>query len=317
MRPDQAITILIVDDEPDNLQAIVDAFRASNRNYSILRAPNGQVAMQMAVKRNPQLIITDWEMPVLNGIEFIRQLRLDERTADIPVIMCTGVMLKSENLQTALEAGASDYIRKPIDRIELIARTHSMLQLGESFQTIKVQNQQLKETMVRIERLARTDPLTQLSNRRDILEKLKLIVNTADRHRRSFSLVLGDIDHFKLFNDQFGHDCGDFVLRSTGELITSNLREQDLVGRWGGEEFLLVLPETDAFGAQIIAEKIRKTLQDHVFEFEKTPLHIRMTFGVAEYECQGSVDACLKRADQALYRGKEKGRNQVCLDSSE
>ena len=137
--------ILIVDDQPENLQAIATLLKESHCSFEIMKAPNGSIALKLIEKKIPDLIITDWEMPVMDGIEFIKQLRKDIITVDIPVIMCTGVMLTSENLQTALQAGASDYIRKPVDKIELIARTSSMLQLSDSKQRIKEQNAKLEQ----------------------------------------------------------------------------------------------------------------------------------------------------------------------------
>ncbi|MCK5535658.1 MAG: response regulator, partial [Bacteroidales bacterium] len=135
--------ILIVDDQPKNLQIIADYLKESENSYEIMKAPNGKIALKLVEKKTPDLIITDWEMPVMDGIEFIKQLRKNIITVNIPVIMCTGVMLTSKNLQTALKAGASDFIRKPIDKIELTARTNSMLQLGASQQKLLEQNKTL------------------------------------------------------------------------------------------------------------------------------------------------------------------------------
>ena len=137
--------ILIVDDQPENLQAIADLFKQNDHFCEIMKAPNGRIALKLIEKKLPDLIITDWEMPVMDGIEFVKQLRNNNITIDIPVIMCTGAMTTSENLQTALEAGASDYIRKPVDEIELVARTNSMLKLAESQQRIKEQNSELEQ----------------------------------------------------------------------------------------------------------------------------------------------------------------------------
>ncbi len=131
------ITILIVDDVPDNLKIISDIFEGEHLDYYILNAPNGKVGLYIVDKILPDLIITDWEMPLMNGIEFIKHLKQQEKTKDIPVIMCTGKMTDSESLQIALDVGAADYIRKPIDKIELIARTKANLHLYEKYKEIK------------------------------------------------------------------------------------------------------------------------------------------------------------------------------------
>lgn len=140
------LKILIVDDEVTNLKILADSFDKNNEmQFEILRTLSAKKALKIAIEEKPSLIITDWDMPEMNGIELIRQLKSHEETKDIPVIMCTGVMLTSENLNTALEAGAADYIRKPVDIIELKARTNSMLQLGKSIRKTKEQNKELEE----------------------------------------------------------------------------------------------------------------------------------------------------------------------------
>lgn len=137
--------ILIVDDQPEDLHVLADYLKEHGDSYEIMKAPSANIALKLIEKKKPDLIITDWEMPVMNGIEFVKELRKNNQTIDIPVVMCTGVMTSSENLQTALKAGASDYIRKPIDKIELIARTHSMLQLAISQQNVKEQIEKLHD----------------------------------------------------------------------------------------------------------------------------------------------------------------------------
>lgn len=161
--------ILIVDDQPENLQAIASLFKERKYPCEIMKAPNGIIALKLIKKKLPDLIITDWEMPQMDGIEFIKQLRSKNYTVDIPVIMCTGVMTTSENLQTALEAGASDYIRKPVDKIELIARTTSMLKLAESQHKIKVQNIELEQQKEEIQTINDS-----LYEKQDIITKQKL-----------------------------------------------------------------------------------------------------------------------------------------------
>ncbi len=141
MEKSEIRNILIVDDQPENLQVITDIFAKSKLNYRITQAPNGKIALKIIKRVLPDIIITDWEMPEMDGIEFVKQLKQNTNTADIPVIMCTGVMTSSENLNTALNAGAVDYIRKPIDGIELIARTKANLLLANSYSRIKKLNE--------------------------------------------------------------------------------------------------------------------------------------------------------------------------------
>ncbi|MCK4527984.1 GGDEF domain-containing protein [candidate division WOR-3 bacterium] len=161
--------------------------------------------------------------------------------------------------------------------------------------------------------LSRTDPLTKLSNRRDILEKIEMERIRFERYKRPFVLVLCDIDKFKNFNDKYGHNAGDSILASIARLMRETIRMQDSVCRWGGEEFLFLLPETNLEGGRILAEKIRNKIADNIYHQEKHKLMVYMTFGVSEYDKVMSIDDCIKQADNALYEGKKKGGNQVVV----
>lgn len=178
---------------------------------------------------------------------------------------------------------------------------------------IEKQKEELSLAYQKMERLARTDPLTKLSNRRDFLEKFRHEVNRFERSRKSFSVVLGDIDDFKVLNDQYGHDCGDFILTSISDFMRSMIRKQDLVARWGGEEFIFLLPGSPLEGGQKVAEAIRKKISAESFSFNGQRMSITLTLGVCEFNGTMGIDACIKKADEALYRGKERGKNCVVL----
>lgn len=143
--------ILIVDDQPENLRAIADCFTEYKLDYNVLRAPNGEIAYKLAESKLPNLIITDWDMPGMNGIQLIKKLKSNIITRDIPIIMCTGVMTTSENLKTAIDAGAVDFIRKPIDKIELVARVHSMLCLSDSFKQLSIEKGKVEKFLIESE----------------------------------------------------------------------------------------------------------------------------------------------------------------------
>lgn len=305
--------ILIVDDEALNLGAIARCFeQRPDLPYELLQSTSAPKALQIAELELPDLIITDWDMPEIDGIELIRRLKSNPLTADIPVIMCTGVMTTSENLQAALSVGAMDFIRKPVDAIELIARTHSMLQLARSFQKIREQNHELRESYERMERMARTDMLTQLSNRFDFVDQLDQEIS-ASSAEQPFVVVLADIDDFKSFNDRYGHSCGDFVLKQLADLMRAQVGELHSVGRWGGEELILLLRNVGAEAGATLAEQVRKAVADSTWEFEGQRLQITITAGLCQYADGNDVDALLKRADAALYEGKRGGRNVVVV----
>ena len=162
---------------------------------------------------------------------------------------------------------------------------------------------------------AKIDPLTGLYNRRGFAEEAETEIKRVFRSGRPFSIVIGDVDNFKDFNDQYGHACGDHVLNRVSDLLRERTRDVDRIARWGGEEFILLLPETEAAGAGALAAKLRETIADNLFEFEDRRLRITMTFGVAEHRKGESLEACIARADAALYHGKEHGRNKVMVGS--
>jgi diguanylate cyclase (GGDEF)-like protein len=175
-------------------------------------------------------------------------------------------------------------------------------------------NRRISEQARQLELLARTDPLTQLANRRSMQERLRLEAARVTRGAPSFSLVMADIDEFKIFNDRYGHDCGDFVLASVGETMQKQLREQDLLARWGGEEFLLLLADTSLDGGGRMAERLREAIVQTSFVYRGFSLSVRLSFGVVEFGRDGDAEACVAAADAAMYRAKVAGRDRIVLD---
>ena len=204
---------------------------------------------------------------------------------------------------------------------KLLKQTIKITRIGDSNQRklflanekIEEQKKELSIAYQKMELLARTDPLTQLSNRRDFLERFQQEIIRFERSGKPFSVVLSDIDDFKTVNDRCGHDCGDFVLVNTAKILKSMIRKQDSVGRWGGEEFILLLPETPLSGGEIVAEGIRERIAGETFSYKGQQISITITLGVCLYNGVMDIDACIKRADEALYSGKHQGKNRVVL----
>ncbi len=171
------------------------------------------------------------------------------------------------------------------------------------------QSEELKAKARELELASRTDPLTGLYNRRHLMEKIQEECVRHKRSNRPFSIIICDIDFFKRVNDVYGHDCGDAVLKALSSLLGRHIRKQDCLGRWGGEEFLMLLPETAAEGAGVLAEKLRRRVEDYEFAYAGMKLPLTITFGVAQYNDDYGVDACIVGADSALYKGKSNGRN--------
>ena len=200
-------------------------------------------------------------------------------------------------------------MQESIDEIDL-----SHLKMEEFRELGKAANQMIatrKDIEEKLESLSKTDPLTGLSNRRDMLEKVMQEIKRANRTGEVFSLILADIDHFKAVNDTYGHDAGDAVLKEFSSVLQNSARDTDSIARWGGEEFLILLPSSDNNGALSTAEKFRKTIENHVFTFNTLQINLTLTLGVVTWRKGLTYEQTLTMADSLLYEGKQRGRNMV------
>ena len=251
----------------------------------------------------PDLVLLDYHMPKMNGIEFLRRFRSEEHLKDIPIVMITGEE-KKDALYEALNAGANDFLRKPVDDIELITRVHNLLEL-------RARQIDLAKANERLFILATTDQLTSLKNRRYFIEKLEDEVKRACRYRRPYSVAIVDADRFKSVNDTYGHDVGDKVLRTLAQLLLEELRNVDYIGRLGGDEFAIQFPETDASKAFQVCHRLLSRVREGRVLAEANEICLTVSVGLTEIAQTGDeADALLKRADQALYRAKELGRDR-------
>lgn len=310
-------TILVVDDTPTNLRLILEYL--ANTGATILVARNGEGALKQAVVSSPDLVLLDVMMPPgIDGFETCRRLKAHDQLKHVPVIFLTDLDDRVNKIK-GIEAGGADYVTKPFDSPELVARlaTHLSLYfyrkaLEETNRELQQANDALMRSRKKLEMAARTDPLTELPNRRDGLEKLEYERVRFERHRQSFSVALCDLDHFKQINDRFGHDCGDAILTMAASLMRSSIRKLDIVARWGGEEFLFLFPETGIDGGYVVCEKIRATIAEHAFRYRDHAIPLTVTIGVSVFDTyEHSVDQAVRAADRALYYGKHHGRNQV------
>lgn len=307
--------ILIVDDTPHNLRLLSSML--TNEGYKTLVAPNGERALASLGKVLPDLILLDIMMPGMDGYEVCERLKADKRTREIPVLFISALSEEFEKTR-AFDVGGVDYITKPFQESEVFARTKTHLalkrsrdELIRSNDQLRALNEELIEAKRQLEITATIDMLTGLANRRKTLEFLEMEMKRSRRSRKPFSLAIGDIDHFKRINDTHGHNCGDFVLRETAQLLTSSLRGQDHVGRWGGEEFLILLPETYGTGAYNTIEKLREEIAARNYLYEGKHIVVTMTFGLADSSENMEPAGFIRLADEALYEGKNGGRNCV------
>ena len=306
--------ILIADDSSTNVKLISEIL--VNR-YETISASDGPSCIFAANNLKPDLILLDVMMPFINGYDVCRELKSNKDTSGIPVIFITSKN-NMDDLINGFEAGAVDYITKPFNPLELIARvdTHVALRtalddLKTYSESLEILSQQLLEKTQILDTMVRTDFLTGLANRLHILEHIKREESRLNRGTPICSLIIADIDHFKMINDKYGHETGDIVLKTVSEVFRNNMRKQDVVARWGGEEFLFFLPETPGAAAYKVAEKIRAAVETTKVKDKTAEISITMTFGICEFIKALSVDGTIRLADNALYRGKINGRNCV------
>jgi diguanylate cyclase (GGDEF)-like protein len=290
--------ILIVDDSPLNVQMLAGIL---STEYNLALAANGAQALEIVAQSRPDLILMDVMMPDLNGYEVCRRLKADPASAGVPVIFLTA-KTESEDIIAGFNAGGVDYLTKPFIREELFARIGVHLRLQHLVLELEAKNQELQ-------RLAETDELTGLVNRRFLLDRLRETIRLADRHHFPVSVLMLDIDFFKQVNDRWGHQAGDEVLVRVATALRDTVRSTDWVGRYGGEEFLVVLTHTDLASAAALAEKIRTAVAALVFPNPDT--RVTISGGLAILQAGEGEERLIARADAGLYQAKEAGRNRI------
>jgi diguanylate cyclase (GGDEF)-like protein len=310
MDRDAPANILIVDDHEDNVELL--RARLEARGYGTIAAEDGEQALRMVEEALPDLVLLDVMMPKVDGIEVARRIKANKALPFIPIIMQTALDSTEQTVE-GLDAGADDYITKPINFAVLEARVRTQLRVKALVAQVQRQADELLH-------VSRTDSLTGLDNRRYLEERLEEAFEHARRLSEPFALVMVDLDKFKSVNDTHGHQAGDAVLQQFAEVLRTQAREIDRVGRYGGEEFVLLLPGTTLDAAAQFAERVRHAVEAHTFSFAGGTLRRTMSAGVAAWPHARLVhaDALVKAADDALYVAKETGRNRVVrFDSPE
>ncbi|MEX8517231.1 MAG: diguanylate cyclase [Leptothrix sp. (in: b-proteobacteria)] len=299
MNPGRQALILIIDDSPINIQLLAEALSSQ---YKIRFATNGAKALELLDHtEKPDLILLDVMMPVMNGYEVCRCLKENPVTRDIPVIFVTA---KTEvaSQEYGFNVGGVDYITKPFDLAIVRARVRTHINL--------------KWRTDLLEQLANLDGLTGIANRRRFDEALALEWKRASRTETPITLLMLDVDHFKLYNDHYGHGAGDECLRQIAAALAATLpRSGDLAARYGGEEFAAILPGCSREGAHSVAERLRGLIDAKAIPHARSPTadHVTISIGSCTIEraAEDSVPDLIEQADQALYRSKQSGRNRV------
>jgi diguanylate cyclase (GGDEF)-like protein len=296
------IRILVADDEADSRAALTLALGTA---YDVVGAADGAEAVAFALAAPPDLILLDLMMPRLDGFQVLQALRSDPTTAEVPVLVVSARREDADKVR-GLGLGAMDYLEKPFSVPELRARVERTVRLIRAQRALQEQ--------------AQTDPLTGLANRRALLTRLEAECRRAARYRTHLTCVMADLDGLKSANDELGHAAGDAVLTAVADHLRGELRETDFGARIGGDEFVVVLPHTDAAAGRVYAERVCARLRDASFILAGRRVPLGASFGVACQVPDGDVqgaEALLEAADGALYRAKAAGRGRVVVAGAE
>jgi two-component system cell cycle response regulator len=303
--------ILVAEDHPATRKLLETIL--NNAGFAVTVAANGREALGLFRREFTPVVLMDWVMPELNGIELCKALRHSATQGYVYILFLTARDSKADVVR-ALEAGADDYITKPFHREELLARIKTGLRILDLERSLKQATEEIKI-------LSLTDHLTGIYNRAYLNERLPHEVKRSVRYEHPLQVIMCDIDHFKAVNDLHGHQAGDEVLRGFASFLRGSIRQNlDWVARYGGEEFVLVLPETDATGAYAVAERMRQTVAQKRFRIQEKGIRVTASWGIAgldphRLEENLSSDALLNEADRCLLSAKRSGRNTVWVSS--
>jgi len=299
--------ILIAEDDPVSRRLLEKILMKAGN--TVVSVDNGQKALALINEKFFPIILTDWMMPEMDGLELCRAIRKNTYPGYVFIILLTAKDSKDDMIK-GLGAGADDYLTKPFSHAELVARLNTGKRVLELEKSLKDANEEIRILSI-------TDPLTGTYNRGYLTERLPQEIKRAKRYSRALSIIICDIDHFKKVNDTYGHLVGDEVLKDFARCIRHSIRHDvDWMARYGGEEFLIVLPETEVNGATAMAERLRGELSRRVTEAQDKQISITASFGVAGFSPNTpdemiSPEALIRKADKYLYQAKRDGRNRA------
>jgi two-component system cell cycle response regulator len=301
------IVVLLVEDSAA-IRALVRRMLVAG-GHTVVEAAGGAAALAVCREQQPDVMLLDVEMPEMSGWDVLAAMKADPDLRDVPVVFLTG-RSDTTDMVDGLRLGAHDYLRKPCEPTELLARVQAAARVKRLQDELRQRNEDL-------DRISRTDALTGLRNRRHVEEYLVKLTSLARRNAEPIAVLVIDIDHFKSVNDRHGHEAGDAVLREVAGRMLGSVRLEDMVGRWGGEEFLVVLPNTAAEGAAELAERLRQVVAETPCRLADGDA-VQVTISVG---CAASLidDAgrLVRSADAAMYEAKESGRNRVVMAASD
>ena len=301
------IVVLLVEDSAA-IRALVRRMLVAG-GHTVVEAAGGAAALTVCREQQPDVVLLDVEMPEMSGWDVLAAMKADPDLRDIPVVFLTG-RSDTTDMVDGLRLGAHDYLRKPCEPTELLARVQAAARVKRLQDELRQRNQDL-------DRISRTDALTGLRNRRHVEEYLAKLTSLARRHLEPIAVLVIDIDHFKSVNDEHGHDAGDAVLREVAGRLQDSVRLEDMVGRWGGEEFLVVLPNTADRGAAELAERLRQVVAATPCRLaDGDAVQVTISVGGAA-SLIDDAGRLVRSADAAMYEAKQAGRNRVVMAASD
>jgi two-component system, cell cycle response regulator len=303
--------IMLVEDNP--AQASVMKVFLENNGHEVIHLENGNSVLKAVEELNPDVVLLNRVMHDIDGTQICRRLKQNRDTSGIPIILLAEKSDLSDKI-IGLTSGADDYIRKPYDDEELSAVICARARTKSGWDALNKKARQLQEMLTRVETLANVDSLTGLFNRRRFAAVFDSEFKKAQRYQLHLSCAMLDIDFFKQVNDDHGHVAGDHVLRDTVKIIQNNIREVDTVARWGGEEFVILSPNTPKESARVVAERIREAVSRKKFR-SLGDRQVTVSIGIADRSDPTikTAEQLVKTADVALYEAKNSGRNRVML----
>lgn len=310
------VNVLVVDDDASILGVVSEVLE--DDGYVVTTAATGEEAIEVLNSKEFSLVMSDIRLPGINGVQVLEQVKKKSPRTNVIMITSHG------SLDTSIDAikhGAYDYLLKPFEDLSLISSAAKRAvdayrldaERSQLIRSLKLSNQELARVNNVLHGLAVRDGLTELYNHRYINEILDKHIEKTVMEGADLSLIFIDVDNFKIFNDQHGHQTGDILLRELSALMRENVRNKDIVARWGGEEFAIVCPTTDEQTATSLAESLRASIAQHVFvtDLVSSGPSVTISAGVASFSAYNSKAAMLEAADSALYVAKDNGRNQV------
>lgn len=327
------LSILIVDDRPENLLTLEELLDAPGRD--IVRANSGNEALAKTFDHDFAVVLMDVKMPGMDGFETAELMRGNRKTRNIPIIFVTAASSHQDHIFQGYDSGAVDYLVKPLQpkvlqsKVQFFLDTHvqrmelerKTRELDAKLVELEELQQLLEESNLKLQQLSSMDALTGLPNRRSFDETFAREWEHAVRSSKVLSLIIMDIDHFKLYNDSYGHVAGDYCLQKVAQALQgASRRAIDMVARYGGEEFTVVLPDTGPDGAEIVARKMMEAVQGIRIEHNASPVcdHVTISLGVATMVPKRGESriGLVEEADRLLYEAKENGRNCFMCDQS-